>query len=393
MVIVDACAGLTRSQCWRAYDSRTIPVWWSHAKHCVARRVRLPHAPRHAQKSAVAANELLNVTGNCILKTVKGSTLVRPVLLAFLLVAAPMGAQRSVQFDVTEEFLRSWAARPVAALPVRLDCASKAHNAPNDCELHVGAKLADPEISDHQWIVLEPPNVCKHPGAKWRSTINKHRGEDCTATGFLRAWPEHLSMGQGCSNPEHFLEVHPLLSLSCGTTTYDFTSMLRADSDLGSRPALTVANMLELKLWVCRGCTGAEDVATIAFDYCFGNPCTRGRASNFARFNARVVRDTIRVRTGKARNGYATAIARVTHADDTPKTMTLLKVYAIKGTDFYNELLTQHGKTGTVPTWDILGIFAIDPTSVLRTIDRASFRDIEWVPVTNPVTFIVFGRL
>ena len=323
--------------------------------------------------------------------------LLRFIPLLFVFAVLPLLAQdHQTRFEVTESFLKDWAHGPVRAMEVNLDCAGPVHDAANDCELHIGSALVDASISDFQGIVLEPPNLCKDPKANWRSTINALGGEDCTGTGFVRAWPEHLTNGSGCSNPNHFMEVHPLTHLKCGATEFDFTATLRAYDDLGYKPAAIVRKMLGMNVWVCRGCSaGASEMPTIGFDYCFGSPCKAGQASNFARMNVVILRNTIRPEAGKTLPGFATVIARVQPVDvpDEDTQMSLLKLYAIEGTDFYDALLAERGKTGDVPTWEILGIFAIDPFSVLKTVEAKDFENGKWTAVNNPVTLVVFGSL
>lgn len=73
--------------------------------------------------------------------------------------------------------------------------------------------------------------------------------------------------------------------------------------------------------------------------------------------------------------------------------MSMLELYAIAGTSFYDRLLAERGKTDDEPTWEILGVFAIDPFSVLRTIEGSGFTEGQWTPVAHPVTLVVFGAL
>lgn len=317
------------------------------------------------------------------------------LILAFTL---PAGAQEhTARFEMTEAFLRAWARDPVRDLDVKLDCAGPVHNPVNDCEIHVSAELVDPSISDFQHVVIEPPNLCKDKGSSmsnWRKRLNQLKDRECTSGGFIRAWPEHLTPSSICSNPAHFMEVHPALTLDCGTNnSFDFTPLLEAHKDLGFKKPAIVRKMLGMKLWVCKGCTGAEGMNAIAFDYCYNEPCPGGPASNFGRFTARVVRETIRPEAGKTLDGFATGIARVKAKGSTSNQFRMLKLYAFEGTSFYDDLLAQRGKSGNVPTWDILGIFAIDPFSVLRTIDDDRFTEGEWTEVDYPVTLAVYGRL
>jgi len=101
------------------------------------------------------------------------SRLTRRVLLVTGLLALPClaVAQHTSQFEFTETFVRSWAHDPVADLAVKFDCASNEHVVSEDCEIHLGAELSDPSVSDFQGLVLEPPNVCKDAGVNWKTVL------------------------------------------------------------------------------------------------------------------------------------------------------------------------------------------------------------------------------
>ena len=316
------------------------------------------------------------------------------VILAILIPVSISAQEHESQFEFTEAFLRDWAQHPVRDVAVKLDCAGPVHPAAQDCELHIGAQFADPSIGDFQGVVLEPPSVCADGGAKVRSTINEFHNASCVGHGFLRAWPEHLTSGSGCSNPNHILEVHPMLTLRCGTSSpLDFTTGLRVAQGLGYKGPSIVNKMLSLRLWVCRTCAASGgDLAPLAFDYCFGKNCTREQASNFARFRARVIASTIRPVAGKTLEGFATAIARVLPVDQQGKPsggrMQLLKLYALEGSPFHTTLLGLRD-TAHPADLDLIGIFTIDPFSVLKVIEQPTEED--WVAVPYPVALIVFG--
>src|SRR5207245_2856108 len=65
------------------------------------------------------------------------------------------------RFEMTEAFIRNEWRHPVRNLDVTILGAGPVHAAVDDCEIHVGAELADQSISDFPDIVLEPPSVCK----------------------------------------------------------------------------------------------------------------------------------------------------------------------------------------------------------------------------------------
>jgi hypothetical protein len=331
----------------------------------------------------------------------------RGFVISLLFSTALLAQSHESRFELAKAFLTDWAHHPIRDVAVNLHCddpqskvAGPVHDEANDCELHIGALLADPSISDFQGVVLEPPNVCVETGKNWRTFINTFRNRDCVARGFVRVWPEHLTSGSGCSNPNHFMEVHPLQTLTCGDDeVLDFTSKLRVVEDLGYKPVSTVRLMMGLKLWVCQGCPGAPSesgIQPLSFDYCFGSGCTRPQASNFARFKVRVIRGTIRPEQGRTLEGFATAIARVLpvglNGQASGSRYMPLKFYALQGSEFYDKLLAMRGDTGNVPTLDVIGIFTVDPFSVLKVIEREGVPSGEWVNVPFPVALIVFGE-
>lgn len=320
-------------------------------------------------------------------------------LIAAAVFLAVGGSQALAQdhesrFEFTRAFLEDWAHHPVRDMQATLDCAGPVHPADQDCELHIGAQLADPSIGDFQGIVLEPPSICEDGGSALRAKINALKKESCVGRGFLRAWPEHLTSGSGCSNPNHILEVHPLLKLTCGShEPMDFASKLHIAEGLGYKAPAIVNNMLTLRLWLCRTCTpSGGELAPIAFDYCFGKQCTRGAASNFARLKTRIITSTIRPEQGKTIEGFATAIARVQPIDAAGQAagskMQLLKLYALEGSEFYQILLGLRGNANTNDR-DLIGIFTIDPFSILKALEKQS-QD-EWETVPYPVALVVFG--
>lgn len=313
------------------------------------------------------------------------------IIVAACLSAISLFAQeRQSRFELSEEFVRSWSTQPVRDVQAKIDCAGPVHTAEKDCEIHIGAAFTDPSFTDFPNVVLEPPNLCKAPRKPTRAELNELSGEQCTANGFLRAWPEHLDNGSGCSNPDHVLEVHPMVKLTCPDASYDFLDKLHAEEDLGYKTPAIVNRMLDMQFWVCRGCSADETM--LAFDYCFGNPCTAGHASNFARMKAEIIRSTIRPEEGKTLDGVATAIARVQPDPDSPRRRAV-KLYAVKGTKFYDDLLAERKKSGAAPAFDILGIFSLDPFSVVRRVDGGNFTDGEWEEVNHPVCLLVFGSL
>src|SRR4029450_5794570 len=166
-----------------------------------------------------------------------------------LWLVAPLAAQEHTsRWELTESFIRDMWLHPVRDGNVPVRGPGPVHGPADDCELHIGAELEDTTISDFAGVVLEPPNVCKDgrkpSKAAWRAFYNTAADLECVAGGFIRVWPEHLSGGSPPSNPDHFMELHPMRSLACGSTlTIDTRTQLAAHRDLGYKTAGQISTL------------------------------------------------------------------------------------------------------------------------------------------------------
>lgn len=152
--------------------------------------------------------------------------------------------QHTNRFELTEQFIRDTWLHPVRAMDVTVLGWGPVHNQAHDCELHIGAELDNPAISDFPNIVLEP-NVCKDnrkPSKQaWRNFYATASRRSSVSEGFIRIWPEHLTGGSPPSNPNHFMELHPMRSLRCASNSFsiDARTQLAAHSDLGYKDGRT----------------------------------------------------------------------------------------------------------------------------------------------------------
>ena len=89
----------------------------------------------------------------------------------------------------------------------------------------------------------------------------------------------------------------------------------------------------------------------------------------------RAIPDDPRESQGRSPSGYLSTRAQIT------------KLYAIDGTDFYDSLGDCPApKTGS-STYEVLGIFTVDPLSVVKVLDRIAkdnTLDGEWIEVPFP---------
>lgn len=342
--------------------------------------------------------------------------LARLLLVAFLFglttspaLAHDFDSAHEAQFQFSEKFIKDVWHYPVQTLAVSMECPAEAtntaqagpvHGAADDCELHIGAALVDASIGDFQFTVLEPPNICHAEGSddSWRQDMMDLQGSTCDAFGVLRVWPEHLDVGPHCSNPGHVLEVHPLLKLDCDNgASFAFLDELYVPEDLGFKDPAKVRQMIGMHLWLKReSMPGGEN--TVSFDYGFGNNHGRGQASNFARLRVRIMPEFIR--TSKDANGvsrqFASVIARVLPVDkqghSNAAQWLLLKIYAVEGTPFFDNLMQRVGTTGFGEEFDIVGIFTFDSLSIIKVIENAATPVGAWVEVPYAVSFIAFGE-
>ncbi len=323
---------------------------------------------------------------------------------------APAAAQpdpaHTSRFEMTEPFIRNQWRHPVRPLDVVPQGAGPVHDPIDDCEIHVGAELVDQSISDFVGVVLEPPNVCKDKSKSrkaWRAFYETATGNNCSASGFIRAWPEHLDSGSGDSNPPHFMELHPLRELSCSPgPKIVLRNKLKAFPDLGYKDATLVdVTFRTFQLWVKRmPHPDSNAPTTIAFDY---RVCNREETacgnhvpvSDFARLTVHPLSGTLRNVNGTAsEENFKTLIVRARpHTEDEGEVVhaRLTKLYALEGTDFFQTL---GNGTAIDKDFDVLGIFTIDSLSVIKTLDAMKGKGTDdWTEVSFPIAIIVFGQM
>jgi hypothetical protein len=319
------------------------------------------------------------------------------------------------RWEFTESFIRDTWLHPIRTVDVTIAGEGPVHDPTNDCEIHIGAELADQSISDFADIVLEPPNVCKDTRRSsrqaWRDFYHTLADQTCSANGFIRAWPEHLEVGQGASNPPHIMELHPLRRLNCqNNTNIDVKQQLAAHADLGYKTGRQIETLLRtFRLWVRRmPHPDEQSLSTIEFDY---YSCTfvankekcafGGSVHNFGRLLVRTIGNTKRC-SGGGNNGeeFRTIIGRARARGRTGAPVArshLTKFYGLPGTNFYDALGDQCSPAGppTKASFDVLAIFTVDPLAVLKTVEKISHdnQNGQWVEVPFPVAFIVFDEM
>lgn len=172
------------------------------------------------------------------------------LLALAICLASPVAAvaQSDSTFVISRELLSRLLQAPTLrlALSVDVDTVGPVHDVAHDCEAHVAGRLSDDSLAAPHATVLEPPNLCDAPvPGGWRARLQRGFGHrTCEAAGFPRVYMEHWHGSLGATNPQHMLELHPLLSLECGDSAIDFRPFLRALPGMSQIKGENVADCL-----------------------------------------------------------------------------------------------------------------------------------------------------
>jgi hypothetical protein len=124
----------------------------------------------------------------------------------------------AISRPLLEEIVRQKTFLP--SFKIRMTHRSDVKSASEDCEIHLAGELLDFPVGDPEFLVVEPPNLCRFmPGATtsatgstkatWRNLFDtKVLNKDCTVIGFPRFYTEHASGSSSPSNPNHIFEIH-----------------------------------------------------------------------------------------------------------------------------------------------------------------------------------------
>jgi hypothetical protein len=142
------------------------------------------------------------------------------------------------------------------------------------------------------------------------------------------------------------------------------------------------------------------DLTNVAFDY---RVCNREQTScsnrmtvpNFTRLTVHPLPTTLRsIPSDGSEEAFKTLIVRAKPhtTDDSDVVRTVLaKLYALDGTDFSTHL---GGGSAIDKDFDVLGIFTIDPLSVIKTLDDMKQKGTDdWTEVRFPIAIVVFGEM
>jgi hypothetical protein len=313
------------------------------------------------------------------------ATFIRTVAIGFLIVAGPAHAQQVADFTISESYLRKLADGNsiLVNLPVQLTHrTNKVHPLASDCEMHLAGKPTDIDLGTPEYVVVEPPNLCKNKpseGDSWPSVFDdKVLGKKCVATGFPRIFTEHAQGGDdGGANPNHVFELHPAMKIVCGSDTLSFESFLTYYPGMRAIKPSSADNCVRTRTVSIRF---ADDRYEITED-------GGGNCGNFAIVEVGYVEPKW-VRTI---GGGHSAIARVSLNGES---RTTLKIYTLHGSDA-DKWLAKVQSTGQGGDRVYLhGMLTYDYFAFVKTVrseDKQWRYPTKWTNVQYPFAFVVFG--
>jgi hypothetical protein len=320
------------------------------------------------------------------------------VFLLLLLAVDPTASAQDTEnifdFWLAESFVHELAEKNTIIFRMTLSMdhrTSKVHTLKDDCEIHIAASstriLAWPAA-----VVVEPPNLCKERASGmpkqsserrlrevlWPEYLDRHvMDRKCDVFGFPRIFTEHAAGNEDPANPNHILEIHPALRITCGSFDLNIHSFLKIYPGMRKIQAQTAAKCVEGRQLRVR-----KRQSRYEFRQEGGGSC-----GNFAVFQATINPDWVR----KIRGGHS-AIARVSPAGLGQYT---LKIYTYEGTPEDNTL--RHIRQGANPNRRLYfhGMFTYDYFSIVRTVrdQNGTWLDVPtWTRVQFPMALVVFGE-
>jgi hypothetical protein len=303
-----------------------------------------------------------------------------------LLLSTPAIGQSPPDFVLSEAFLRQLAQNSAAVMdmPVVLTHRTNSvHTLASDCEMHLAGTPTGSALADPYSVVVEPPNLCKFAstsGAPWGSEFDaKVINRDCVATGFPRIFTEHAASGSaGGANPNHVLEIHPAIRLTCGSNVIDFTADLTYFKGMRSIKPASANDCVRNRAVSIRYVPAEHDYEFLE---------DGGTCGNFAIAEVGYVQK----KWIQAINGGHTAIARVSLDGES---RTTLKLYTIAGTPA-DQWLSSVKTNGLGPNRVYIhGMITYDYFSFVKAVRTKTGQWINpttWTKVDHPISLVLFG--
>lgn len=298
-----------------------------------------------------------------------------------------------------------WATR------LRLGEHSRVHAVSADCEIHVGARMPNNRvIASPPGIVIEPPNVCRqrvpqiaqggNRDSAWVRFFRSVQDSTCEVTGFPRIFSEHAAGGgDGGSNPDHVIEIHPVTALTCGQTTMDFIPLVKIHPNMRKISSnSTRACLEERKLWVRQRGSGNQIRYEFAEEGAKGG--SGGSCGNFVVVHAAIGKEYIRQLSN---GGDHVALARAWVDSSGPFA---LKIYTYNGTPEDSALAQLDANPDSIATLEmnLHGLLTYDYFTIVQAVqedDPGPDGQFDWRPalelrnfieIRSPLALIVFGR-
>ena len=302
--------------------------------------------------------------------------------LVVLGVQAQNTDDQAFDFSLSDAFVHMLADQNTIlfTIQLRMDSHSRVHTLANDCEIHISARPSG-TLAWPSGFVVEPPNVCKEraPGmvGTWPTYLDAHvMNQQCRVVGFPRIFTEHAAGNADASNPNHVLEIHPALDLSCGDFQLDMRSFLKAYPGMRRISPGTAAAII-----------GGRHLSVRKHGASYEFRESGGSKGNFA-----VLETTINPAWVRKISGGHSAIGRVSPDGEGSYS---LKVYTYDGTPEDNTLARIGA--GNEPSRRLYyhGLFTYDYFSILRTVrdtDGSWLNLTDWTEVRFPLAFVVFGE-
>jgi hypothetical protein len=320
-------------------------------------------------------------------------TLTAATILAY--VCAGFGQSETYDFAMSKEFLQmladSHTVLPILKVHINARTGT-VHTLANDCEMHLAGTPAGMTLGDPGSIIVEPPNLCKvkpagtsgNPSEKklrekiWPDLFDqKVIGKECEVQGFPRIFTEHASGDVTAANPNHVFEIHPALSIKCGTDEVSFDGFLKAYEGMRHiQPSTATSCLRERKLRV----RFKDDQYQFEEE---GGTCGNFAIVEVTKVNPDWIRET---------GGGHTAISRVVADGFVPFS---LKLYTLTGSDADKWLASIKANGESTTRTFLLGMFTYDYFQVLKTVRSADgdwLQPSDWTPVSFPLAFVVFGQ-
>jgi hypothetical protein len=227
-------------------------------------------------------------------------------------------------------------------------------------------------------LVLEPMNTCVQPfpgkseqdDKDWNAFGDQMVNSTVTATGVPRIWPEHLE-GGSASNPDHAVELHPLVAVNLKGVTFDFTpNIFEGDYEggVGEQTALAIVRRTTVSV------TRNGSLVDIAF--------RGGRIGNFTQLDVTIERASIEPDgAGSFRMNGDVVLEDATTVP--------VRIVTVKGTRMNDVVAKMRASRRDILDLEALVLFSLSPEALLSAIDKSTNgRDVR---VDRPIQLILYG--